>query len=230
LVDYAGATAAPSRSEPDTTYEPGKDIDDYLADIQLTSIPDSTMGVIFWGCFACKDGMPGLTIVRAQASAGRPVKFRGVIQRTDWQLVAYPAPEAPGRHLGFTKKMTIEKITDGSSKTIVVAEKWVPPVFYDGSPHVGRAGDDLGWADGWDCNNMRSALFQIRPDSDGEVPASPSGRCDEPHDFPFGSAHSGGINVMYADGSVATVNYDINQELFNLLAHFHDGEIVNLER
>jgi prepilin-type processing-associated H-X9-DG protein len=130
--------------------------------------------------------------------------------------------------------MSFEKITDGTSKTIVVGEKWVPPPFYEGGDPAGSGigtlpGDDRGWADGWDCNNMRSALFQPRPDSAGVIPLNANergGRCDEQWDFPFGSAHSGGINVMYADGSVGFVSYDIDQENFNRMAHRHDGETI----
>jgi prepilin-type processing-associated H-X9-DG protein len=186
------------------------------------------MNVIFWGCLACTESVP-MNIVTAQANSGKPVTFRGVIQRTDWEPIKPPSPAAPGRHKGFTKRMTLEKITDGTSKTVVIAEKWVPPVFYDGADHPGRAGDDRGWADGWDCNNIRSSLFQIRPDNEGEVPAAPSGRCDEQHDFPFGSAHSGGINVMFADGSVGFVSYEIDQENFNRMAHYYDAETVTYE-
>jgi prepilin-type processing-associated H-X9-DG protein len=229
LVDYAGATAGPSRSEPNSIYDPGKNIDAYMNEVRQTGvIADPTMGVLFWGCLACKDGLPGKTIVNAQANAGRPIHFWGVLQRADW-LVSATTPQT-GQHMGFSMKMTFEKITDGTSKTFVVGEKWVPPVFYDGSPFgTARAGDDFGWADGWDCNNMRSALFQLRPDSEGEVLETASGRCDEQHDFPFGSAHSGGINLMFADGSVGFVSYDIDQENFNRMAHRHDGEYMNFD-
>jgi prepilin-type N-terminal cleavage/methylation domain-containing protein/prepilin-type processing-associated H-X9-DG protein len=229
MVDYAGSTAGPSRSEPNTTYDTAKNFDAYLTETrQLGKMEDRTPGVLFWGCFACKEGHPGEPTVSALAAAGRPVKFRGVIQRTDWQPNA--ALPGGGAQAGYSTKMTLEKITDGTSKTIVVGEKWVPSEFYDGAGDARAAGDDRGWADGWDCNNMRSAMFQLRPDSD--VSALPplegfnQGACDEQHDFPFGSAHSGGINVMFADGSVGFVSYDIDQENFNRMAHRSDGETM----
>jgi prepilin-type N-terminal cleavage/methylation domain-containing protein/prepilin-type processing-associated H-X9-DG protein len=223
LVDYAGATAAPSRSEIGTAF------DTYMNDVKQPMPPAATIADIFWGCDACGAGLPSLNTVQNANAAGKPVQYRGVIQRTDWQIFLPPPAALPegGRHHGFTKKMTFDKITDGTSKTFIVGEKWVPPIFHDGSPNPGRAGDDFGWADAWDCNNMRSALFQPRPDSEGEVPASPSGPCDEQHDFPFGSSHSGGINVMYADASVGWISYEIGQEIFNRLANRLDGEIVN---
>jgi prepilin-type N-terminal cleavage/methylation domain-containing protein/prepilin-type processing-associated H-X9-DG protein len=229
LVDYAGATAGPSRSEPNTKYNPNKDFDAYLSEVQNPGmIDDSTMGVLFWGCFACREGFPSPLIVQAQANAGRPVQFRGVIQRTDWQ----PSGTPPGgAHAGFSTKMTFEKITDGTSKTFVVSEKWVPPAMYDGGTAGGGTwcADDRGWADGWDCNNMRSALFPLKADSDGTMPEL-GDRCDDGPDFGFGSAHSGGVNLMYADGSVGFVSYDIDQENFNRMANRLDGEYVNFEQ
>jgi prepilin-type processing-associated H-X9-DG protein len=229
LVDYAASTAGPSRSEPNTTYHPAKNFDAYLNETRALGVIDNaTMGVLFWGCASCSEGHPGEPLVSALAGGGRPVRFRGVIQRTDWQ----PAAALPGggARAGYGVKMTFEKITDGSSKTMVIGEKWVPSEFYDGASDPRRAGDDLGWADGWDCNNMRSAMFTLRPDSD--VTALPplegfnQGACNEQHDFPFGSAHSGGINVMFGDGSVGFVSYEIDQENLNRMAHRQDGETM----
>jgi prepilin-type processing-associated H-X9-DG protein len=217
LVDYAGATAGPARSEVgDATFN------QYLSDVKQATPSATTIGELFWGCPGCTHSLPAMGLVTAMVNAGKPVQFRGVIQRTDWNIDPY-------RHHGFTAKMTFSKITDGTSKTLLVSEKWVPPVFHDGADHTGRAGDDLGWADGWDCNNMRSAMFEIRPDGQGEVPENATGPCDEQHDFPFGSAHSGGINVLLADGAVTTVSYGVEQEVFNRFAHRRDGEVIGLE-
>ena len=43
----------------------------------------------------------------------------------------------------------------------------------------------------------------------------------------FGSAHSGGFNGVFADGSVRTLNYDIDVVLFNSLGTRAGGEIVD---
>jgi prepilin-type processing-associated H-X9-DG protein len=42
----------------------------------------------------------------------------------------------------------------------------------------------------------------------------------------MGSAHSGGFNVAYADGSVNSLSYDINLEVFNQLGNRADGETI----
>ena len=42
-----------------------------------------------------------------------------------------------------------------------------------------------------------------------------------------GSAHTAGINTGFADGSVRFLNYDIDLETFNRMAHRSDGEITS---
>jgi prepilin-type processing-associated H-X9-DG protein len=220
LVDYGGVTAGPSRSEI------GSAMDSYLRDLRSETPPISMVQEVFWGCPGCSSGLPSINLVNLMNSKGTPVQFRGIIQRTDWQVFLPPPPTLPegGRHHGFTVKMTFAKIGDGASKTLLVSEKWIHPSLYGSG---GGAGDDRGWADGWDCDTMRSAMFPIRPDSEGNVPMT--GPCDEAGDLQFGSAHSGGINALFADGSVAFFAYGVDQEMFNRLGHRFDGEVVNLE-
>jgi prepilin-type N-terminal cleavage/methylation domain-containing protein/prepilin-type processing-associated H-X9-DG protein len=217
LVDYAGATAGPSRSEVgDATF------DKYLTDVKTPMPPSGTLGAVYGCCpvAACL-GFIQPNLVQQLASTGKPAQYRGVIQRTDWNIDV-----TPHRHNGFTSKITFAKIPDGTSKTIVIGEKYVPPAFYEASLDERRSGDDLGWGDGWDCNGMRSAMFVLRQDTQGELPESGTGTCVNDYDFPFGSAHSGGINVMFADGSVGFISYEIDQENFNRMAHRFDSETI----
>ena len=69
-------------------------------------------------------------------------------------------------------------------------------------------------------------MFAPRPDSQGN---EPSGGVSDPENYLFGSAHSGGINVLFADNSVSTVNYDIDVETFNRMGHRRDGEAIKTE-
>jgi prepilin-type processing-associated H-X9-DG protein len=147
------------------------------------------------------------------------VKVRGVIQRCDWKGATL---FGPGSNIGFMSKMTMAKITDGTSKTLLVSEKWV-----HSSQVLGVAGltsDDKGWADGWDFDSLRSTL--IKPRSDGEDPPQAINNPDQPGNYPLGSAHSGGINCVFADGSVGFLSYDINLETLNRLGHRFDGEVI----
>jgi hypothetical protein len=158
--------------------------------------------------------------VQALAGAGKPVQYRGIIQRCDWQV--FPGDSQQNRSHGFTVKMTFSKITDGASKTLLVSEKWIYPGRYETG---GGSGDDRGWADGWDCDTMRNAMYPIRPDSDGE-PLEDDGGCGHASNMTIGSAHSGGVNILKGDGAISFVAYGVEQELFNQLAHRRDGEVI----
>jgi prepilin-type processing-associated H-X9-DG protein len=71
---------------------------------------------------------------------------------------------------------------------------------------------------------MRNAMYPIRSDSDGE-PLDPDGGCGHASNMSFGSAHSGGVNVLKGDGAVSFVAYGVEQEVFNRMAHRRDGEV-----
>ena len=160
----------------------------------------------------------GATLEAAYKS-GKPVVFPGVIQRGDWDYTAKPA----GKHIGFMVKMTFSKIPDGTSKTLLVSEKWVHVTLYQGS---GGQADDRGWSDGWDFDALRSTLVPPRSDGTGEAP---SGQSTEVANYFLGSAHPGGINAALADGSVRGLSYDIDLETLNQLGNRQDGEPIKGE-
>ena len=209
LVDYAAATAGPARSEI------GDAIKDYFDN------PATYQNEVFGGCKTC-GGFPSKSIVQQMRNQGTPVLFRGIIQRVDW-IYTPPSPFNPtgGEHSGFTVKMTFAKITDGSSKTLLASEKWIHVDDYLG----GGQADDRGWADGWDFDILRSCVFAPRVDSEGEAPDRADPR--DAGNYPFGSAHPGGMNALFADGSVTLISYDIDRETFNRLGHRSDGEVTD---
>src|SRR4029079_16053963 len=185
--DYAGVTAGPAR----TDLNPQSLFDDYLSN------PQNHQYEVFWG--NANVGTQALPSIAFFAS-GQTLTFRGIFQRCDWK----PATSGPGgTHLGFTKKMTVAKITDGTSKTMMVGEKRVPPTRYD-EPDGGFVSDNRGWADGWDYDGLRCTIFP--PEQDGEFTDA---AVFAPIHFQFGSAHSGGINAAFADGGVRFISYDI---------------------
>jgi len=208
LVDYAAATAGPVRSEIGNTIDTlfSKPASEY-ADLS----PDA-----FWGCSDCGSSLPSASKVRQMRSAGTPVQYRGIIQRTDWSPNLSGGPSI---HTGFTVKMTLAKITDGTSKTLLASEKRLRPTEYSGVSTRETATekqapkfDDRGWADGWDYDHLRSCMFP--PEQDSEEPDD-----EDNFAYSFGSAHPGGINALFADGSVTLINYDIDRETFNRLGH-----------
>jgi prepilin-type processing-associated H-X9-DG protein len=87
-------------------------------------------------------------------------------------------------------------IPDGASNTILVGEKWIDPSRL-GSP---QRGDDQGYTAGWDMDEVR---WSIDPPARGGPPQVTSLQ-------QFGSAHPGGLNVAFADGSVRVIRYSIH--------------------
>jgi prepilin-type N-terminal cleavage/methylation domain-containing protein/prepilin-type processing-associated H-X9-DG protein len=208
LVDYAAAVAGPARTEVgDTIFN------------QLMASPayfKTRQAEFFWGCPGCpqNDGR-GIANLEDKYKVGQIPQFRGVIQRGDF----IPPFSQPGRHIGYMKKMTYAKITDGTSKTLLAADKWVHATLTLGDTN-GQA-DNRGWSDGFDFDALRSTLIQPRPDSEDPLP---DGTQLDILNYTFGSSHPGGINALLADGSVTGINYDVDLETFNRLGNRQDGE------
>ena len=154
---------------------------------------------------------------------GNPIQdhgvYDGVIVRAPWRFVSFDALAGiQGKYAVDVPYPTkISKITDGTSKTMMIAEKYIRADWYAG----GTPSDDTGWSDGWDPDAMRSTC--PLPLNDGNVNLPFTGRIGaDPGDpvwetFLLGSAHTGGFNAVFADGSVHTINYDIDPYVYNAL-------------
>jgi prepilin-type N-terminal cleavage/methylation domain-containing protein/prepilin-type processing-associated H-X9-DG protein len=214
-VDYAGAqpctnqcpAGSPGCSAPPARYNP-------LDAVPLAKAGYITNQLSFWG---------GTNGAVADTSAKDNQVYDGVIVRSSWRFSSKTfAANVPSP----TK---FAKITDGTAHTFIVGEKYVRPDLYDG----GSKSDDKGWTDGWDLDAMRSTCFQPYQDSDGvgyqfQPMNGPNDLFGMDRDvYYFGSAHSGGFNVIFADGSIHTLNYDINVVLFNALATRAGDEVID---
>jgi type II secretory pathway pseudopilin PulG len=113
-------------------------------------------------------------------------------------------------------KITFASITDGTSNTFMIAEKFIRPMNYLG----GERGDRMGWAEYGGLDTCRSSSSL-----DGWVANPSHDRNDiaEDQDDLFGSAHAIGINAVFADGSVHNIKYGIDADVFNALAYRDDG-------
>jgi hypothetical protein len=155
--------------------------------------------------------------------------YDGVIVRCPW---AWQRTDATGKQIGvFRSRVTglvkAADVTDGTSKTFMIAEKYVRNDVYEGSfSGTNRNSDDRGWSDGFDGDIMRSSCFVPINDSDPIGWDATFTRLFSDN-FPsafagvlwnvihYGSPHPGGINAVNADGSVHTFNYDIDVVVFN---------------
>ncbi len=162
--------------------------------------------------------------------------YAGVFIRSAWETDGNgPGPmQAAGSFVpSRARPIRHAQITDGTSKTMIVGEKFLRADWYEG----GSWGDDRGWTDGWAPDTMRLTGVPPRADSDGftftsQFPDSPASDeallVGEFIVYNFGSAHPGGLNVVFADGSVHAISYEIDPVLFNNLGDRQDGNIVDL--
>jgi prepilin-type N-terminal cleavage/methylation domain-containing protein len=151
--------------------------------------------------------------------------YDGILVRCPFRLSTSPnyrTPEVEGEFAkNVPKPTTHAKITDGISKTLLIAEKWVNVANYDG----GLPGDDRGFLDGWDPEAMRSTC--MAPIHDTTVDDASTMKYQE-EVFAFGGVHPGGINGVYGDGSVHTIVYDVDRAVFNAVGSRNGNESIDL--
>lgn len=132
----------------------------------------------------------------------------------------------------YRSEIKTTMITDGTSKTYLVGEKWMNPDFYDYAEITGvDARNSRDWGDnqslycGFDWDNHRVAFgpnsevddpefYQPSQDRAGYIPFPP---------YNFGSAHSGGFNVAMCDGSVQLIAYGVDVRVHSNFANRMDG-------
>ena len=121
-------------------------------------------------------------------------------------------------------KVTFASITDGTSNTMCISEKFQQPVRY----LSGDGNDDQGWCCGWDPDIVRMAVMPPRqdfnfPSNGASDPRSWNGDNWAQVAFGVGSPHPGGVNVLFGDGSVRNIGYDIDPLIFWRLGGRNDG-------
>jgi prepilin-type processing-associated H-X9-DG protein len=136
-----------------------------------------------------------------------------------------PPPTCQDGVIGYHSQLKVRQISDGTSKTYLLGEKFQSPKYYENAPAAGGGyGDNQSAYTGMEWDNERVAWnplttytppdFQPRQDFDG---------ADNSNLFAFGSAHAGGFNMAMCDGSVQFVSYDIDVDTHRYLAVRNDG-------
>lgn len=137
-----------------------------------------------------------------------PRMWRGAIVRT-------PLSGGPPTWTlnGSTQPAGFEMIEDGTSNTLLISEKRLDSRNY----FIGDWHDDRGWTDGWDPDVVRCTCVPPARDAIGI-----SG-------YEFGSAHPAGIQAVFCDGSVRTLNWQTDPEAFNRMGDRMDRKAVKLD-
>ena len=117
-------------------------------------------------------------------------------------------------------KIGFQHITDGSSQTYLIGEKFQETEETDamgGSNHSWSVGgtDDL-------CRSGGLPPLQNMPATDPQYIAAED--ADESPDSRFGSPHAGGFHMAFCDGHVESVSYDIDIFVHQTQANRTDGQ------
>lgn len=119
----------------------------------------------------------------------------------------------------YHRLIYISDVTDGMSNTYFCGEKYIDPLHY---ADCQDNGDNMPVFEGFDSCTIRyapdPAAYGYSPEQDtpGSVRATI-----------FGSAHTGGCNMAFCDGSVRMISYRINSAVHADLASRKDGHIID---
>ncbi|TWU02421.1 DUF1559 domain-containing protein [Stieleria varia] len=159
--------------------------------------------------YACSAGHGPAGVWNWITSNGAMIMGRGATEPPTVPEGYYAPPNA--ELVSWSSRTNYASLEDGASNTILVGEKHVRPLRQGISPEDG-------------------AIYN------GDHPANFS-RCGGPGyplaRFPndqfqnnFGSYHVGGVNFVFADGSVRTFDVNISTDVLGRLTHRNDHEVV----
>jgi prepilin-type N-terminal cleavage/methylation domain-containing protein/prepilin-type processing-associated H-X9-DG protein len=112
-----------------------------------------------------------------------------------------------------TPVISFNKITDGTSSTIAVGEKWSAQSEY----LIPTCSDNEGWSSGYDWDIIRWGNNPPRKD------VKSNNSCKRE----FGSVHAGGAIFVFCDGSVRMISYQVNQTAFQRVSQRDDAENID---
>jgi prepilin-type N-terminal cleavage/methylation domain-containing protein/prepilin-type processing-associated H-X9-DG protein len=146
----------------------------------------------------------------------------------DW---TYFPPGSNIRQSGISfqhSEIRLAQVTDGTSKTAMVGEKYRNPDFYidgnddadDQNIFVAHDRDVNGYTYFGNTNPTNPDFKYI-----DNIRLNASPMQDRPalsSDYHFGSAHTAGINMAFCDGSIQTIDYGISPYVFALMGGRND--------
>jgi prepilin-type processing-associated H-X9-DG protein len=145
-------------------------------------------------------------------------------------------PEVPGPSdglFGRNSQVTLRDVQDGTSNTLAVGERgsnlaystWPArvPGGYLFPTSVVQAGGPFNTTTG-----VPSCAFVLAPVGLVDAPRTPNNKSGHPEDF--SSRHPGGVNFLFADGSVRFLKDSIAYRTFLSLATVNGGEVISADQ
>jgi len=119
--------------------------------------------------------------------------------------------------------VTISQIADGTSNTVAVAEKELCITALGNQSADGPNGNggwtwgcDFGGGGNWDNTMGRS---NVQPQQDALTGCNDGTKG-------FGSSHTGKFQAVFCDGSVTSVGYNVNINIWMQLCNIADGQVI----
>lgn len=189
------------------------------------------------GVMNSEEDTPGWTRVYSEGVANNPAEERtcwtGIIKKGyhhDWSTPPHPAI-TPYARVGFGE------ISDGASKTVLLAEKSAQVKF--GNYYM-SGGGEMWWEDpgrfvGSDWGSMRqfgTSNWRVRRDTDDRLDwmfvGNPGGNEARTMELGFGSAHPATFSALMGDGSVRSIPFEADPALLLSLGRRADGLVVDV--
>lgn len=111
-------------------------------------------------------------------------------------------------------KIAVKHVPDGLSKTAMIMEKHVFINWYTTGEDWG---DNETWCTGFNNDNFRPTQYRPVRDATTDQYTKSAGR------YITGSSHQAGIHVCMGDGSVTTVDYAVEREVYQQMGHRGNG-------
>lgn len=125
--------------------------------------------------------------------------------------------------VGFRWGARMGQVTDGTSKTAMVVEKYIPVPHYETGQHDG---DDNTCFHGYDIDVVRG--FGMRPRQDTDYDKAKNLKSLEgEYKEAAGGPHAGIVQVAYCDGSVHSVGLDVEKHVWVNLGDRKNDESYN---
>ena len=153
-----------------------------------------------------------------------------LVARNDYAIncgdsVASPSSPDPSTQTGvsfYCSEIQMAQLRDGTSNTYMAGEKLVDPDhYYDGWDW----GDDSCVYGGHDWQIGRWTYYDSDTPSNSYTPMQDTAGVIFTERF--GSAHSGGLNMVFCDGSVRTISYSIDAQIHAWLGNRNDGHAID---
>ena len=130
----------------------------------------------------------------------------------------FGSPQDYAEHTGIAflgSRVQLRDVTDGTSKTYMLGEKYLSPDAYENGMSMG---DDNSVYSGHDWDTCRWAHPDYPP-----LPDTPGGD----YAAHFGSAHAAGFQMAFCDGSARLISYEIEPEIHAAMGNRRDGKVLN---